>query len=158
MMEIKPCPFCAGVPHIRSEYEAYSESGGKFYHVRCGSCRAETGGKYAAKGDDCQNFYAELWDEWNQRSEISPSEADKWLAEATAQRDRADKADEMVAFLKKELARVANFNCDWDMLKACQESWRELAGENNKLKKEHDQLTESLDHARRMLAYSGKLQ
>lgn len=116
-MEIKPCPFCGGTPHIRSEYEEYSESGGKFYHVRCGSCRAETGGKYAAKGDDCPNFYAEIWYEWNQRSELSPSEADKWLAEATAQRDRAD-----------------------NLQLAC------------------DELAKSLSQARRILAYSGKLQ
>ncbi|HGM7737330.1 TPA: hypothetical protein ACKQIG_000924 [Serratia marcescens] len=31
------------------------------------------------------------------------------------------------AFLKEQLAQLANFNPDWDMLEACRESWREVA-------------------------------
>lgn len=31
------------------------------------------------------------------------------------------------AFLKEQLAKLANFNPDWDMLEACRESWREVA-------------------------------
>lgn len=31
------------------------------------------------------------------------------------------------AFLKEQLAKLANFNPDWDMLEACGESWREVA-------------------------------
>lgn len=30
------------------------------------------------------------------------------------------------AFLKEQLAKLANFNPDWDMLEACRESWREV--------------------------------
>ncbi|MEG9791155.1 hypothetical protein V6X42_01520 [Serratia marcescens] len=30
-------------------------------------------------------------------------------------------------FLKEQLAQLANFNPDWDMLEACRESWREVA-------------------------------
>ncbi|CAI1817460.1 Uncharacterised protein [Serratia quinivorans] len=30
------------------------------------------------------------------------------------------------AFLKEQLAQLANFNPDWDMLEACRESWREV--------------------------------
>jgi hypothetical protein len=89
-MEKKSCPFCGGKPHIASEYEPYSESGGKFYWVRCGSCRSQSAKKYASHGNDCHNLYAEVWDEWNQRFEQNPSEADRWLNEATEQRARAD--------------------------------------------------------------------
>lgn len=92
-MTMKPCPFCGGAPHIVSEYEPYSESGGKFYRVRCGSCRAQSAAKYASQGNDCPIFYAEVRDEWNQRHEENPAEADRWLKEATEQRDRADKAE-----------------------------------------------------------------
>lgn len=31
------------------------------------------------------------------------------------------------AFLKEQLAKLANFNPDWDMLEVCRESWREVA-------------------------------
>lgn len=31
------------------------------------------------------------------------------------------------AFLKEQLAKLANFNPDWDMLEACRESWRDVA-------------------------------
>ncbi|HEI8952742.1 TPA: hypothetical protein SLG95_000783 [Serratia liquefaciens] len=31
------------------------------------------------------------------------------------------------SFLKEQLAKLANFNPDWDMLEACRESWREVA-------------------------------
>lgn len=31
------------------------------------------------------------------------------------------------AFLKEQLAKLANFNPDWDMLEACRNSWREVA-------------------------------
>ncbi len=31
------------------------------------------------------------------------------------------------AFLKEQLAKLASFNPDWDMLEACRESWREVA-------------------------------
>lgn len=92
-MEIKPCPFCGGKPHIASEYEPYSESGGKFYWVRCGSCRAQSAKKYAAQGNDCPVFYSEVWDEWNQRIEQDSATIDKWFKEAEAQRDRADLAE-----------------------------------------------------------------
>jgi len=33
------------------------------------------------------------------------------------------------AFLKEQLAQLANFNPDWDKLEACQESWREVSAE-----------------------------
>ncbi|EPR2253404.1 ead/Ea22-like family protein [Yersinia enterocolitica] len=31
------------------------------------------------------------------------------------------------AFLKEQMAQLANFNPDWDKLEACQDSWRELS-------------------------------
>ncbi len=39
---------------------------------------------------------------------------------------RAEAAEKSNAFLKAELAKLANFNPDWDMLEACRESWREV--------------------------------
>ncbi|WP_426785079.1 hypothetical protein ACP3TB_13670 [Rahnella variigena] len=39
---------------------------------------------------------------------------------------RAEKAEKSNAFLKEQLAQLANFNPDWDMLEACRESWREV--------------------------------
>lgn len=41
-----------------------------------------------------------------------------------AQLEAAQKSN---AFLKEQMAQLANFNPDWDRLEACQESWRELA-------------------------------
>lgn len=35
------------------------------------------------------------------------------------------------AFLKEQLAKLANFNPDWDMLEACRDSWREVAAALN---------------------------
>lgn len=142
-MEIKNCAHCGhkGLPKT-----AHPGCDSGFVHCHCG-----------IKTDIFPSL-AEAIDVWNARHETNPSEADRWLNEAIEQRARADKSEEMVAFLKEQLARVANFNCDWDMLKACQESWRELAAEHNKLKKEYDQLTEALEQAKRMLDYAGKLQ
>lgn len=142
-MEIKKCLHCG--------YKAFAKN----IHQGC-----DGGIVYCNCGIKTDIFptISEAIDVWNARHEDKPSEADRWLKEAIEQRARADKSEEMVAFLKEQLARVANFNCDWDMLKACQESWRELAAEHNKLKKEYDQLTEALEQAKRMLDYAGKLQ
>ncbi|EOI6425084.1 hypothetical protein ACMU9U_001972 [Yersinia enterocolitica] len=41
-----------------------------------------------------------------------------------AQLEAAQKSN---AFLKEQLAQLANFNPDWDKLEASQDSWRELA-------------------------------
>ncbi|BEM75696.1 hypothetical protein SME36J_51190 (plasmid) [Serratia marcescens] len=35
------------------------------------------------------------------------------------------------AFLKEQLAKLANFNPDWDMVEACRDSWREVAAALN---------------------------
>lgn len=144
MMKVKPCP-CCGEEVLASE--GYKKP--FTYFIRCLTCGMQT---------DRHDKKEDAIDVWNARYELNPSVADRWLNEAIEQRARADKSEEMVAFLKDQLARVANFNCDWDMLKACQASWRELASEHNKLKKEHDQLNEALEQAKRMLDYAGKLQ
>lgn len=144
-MQIKKCEHCGGSAQHQQAWLPTS----MHEYIQCEQCGMRTG--------NCDSPQ-EAADIWNGRYEQNPSEADRWLNEAIGQRARADKSEEMVAFLKEQLARVANFNCDWDMLKACQESWRELAAEHNKLKKEYDQLTEALEQAKRMLDYAGKLQ
>lgn len=70
-----PCPFCGGAAHVASEadHPEYG-SGGRFYFVRCGTCRARSGSKYAAPGNDCAIFYSEVRAEWNQRAKEATSE------------------------------------------------------------------------------------
>ncbi|CNI48678.1 Uncharacterised protein [Yersinia intermedia] len=46
------------------------------------------------------------------------------LAAVEAQLEATQKSN---AFLKDQMAQLANFNPDWDKLEACQESWRELS-------------------------------
>lgn len=69
MSNLLPCPFCGGAAHVSSEadHPEYG-SGGRFYFVRCGTCRAQSGSKYAAPGNDCAIFYSEVRAEWNQRA------------------------------------------------------------------------------------------
>ncbi|HBB0788779.1 TPA: DUF551 domain-containing protein [Escherichia coli] len=75
MSNLLPCPFCGGAAHVASEadHPEYG-SGGRFYFVRCGTCRAQSGSKYAAPGNDCAIFYSEVRAEWNQRAKEANSE------------------------------------------------------------------------------------
>lgn len=50
--------------------------------------------------------------------------AQEQISDLIAQLEAAQKSN---AFLKEQMAQLANFNPDWDRLEACQESWRELA-------------------------------
>ncbi|EFF7648073.1 Lar family restriction alleviation protein [Escherichia coli] len=77
MSNLLPCPFCGGAAHVASEadHPEYG-SGGRFYFVRCGTCRAQSGSKYAAPGNDCAIFYSEVRAEWNQRAKKATSEQD----------------------------------------------------------------------------------
>ncbi|BEA28026.1 hypothetical protein DLV94_09005 [Shigella flexneri] len=77
MSNLLPCPFCGGAAHVASEadHPEYG-SGGRFYFVRCGTCRAQSGSKYAAPGNDCAIFYSEVRAEWNQRAKEANSEQD----------------------------------------------------------------------------------
>ncbi|HIE4322247.1 TPA: hypothetical protein ACXM6M_000648 [Serratia marcescens] len=55
------------------------------------------------------------------------AERDAFEASALALRDEWRASKKSNAFLKEQLAQLANFNPDWDMLEACRESWREVA-------------------------------
>ncbi|OWF79195.1 hypothetical protein B4900_11015 [Yersinia rohdei] len=46
------------------------------------------------------------------------------IEQLIAQLEAAQKSS---AFLKEQMAQLANFNPDWDKLEACQDSWRELS-------------------------------
>lgn len=70
MSSLLPCPFCgSNTPYLTSEpdHPEYG-SGGRFYYVKCPACRAQSGSKYASPGNDCQIFYSEVRNEWNQRA------------------------------------------------------------------------------------------
>lgn len=66
--ELKPCPFCGNEAvsiQSESDHPEYG-SGGRFYYVRCPSCRAQSGSKYAH--EVCPIFYSEVRQEWNNRA------------------------------------------------------------------------------------------
>lgn len=88
-MEIKPCPFCGSIGKIEASWDPHR------VFFECTGCDAKTG--FFRKGEDAA-------DAWNQRFEQNPSEADRWLKEATEQRARADLAeaqrDELAGYLE----------------------------------------------------------
>ncbi|HGE8458775.1 TPA: hypothetical protein ACGD77_002983 [Serratia marcescens] len=55
------------------------------------------------------------------------AERDAFEASALTLRDEWRASKKSNAFLKEQLAKLANFNPDWDMLEACRESWCEVA-------------------------------
>ncbi|EKN6209125.1 Lar family restriction alleviation protein [Yersinia enterocolitica] len=103
--ELKPCPFCGGKAHLLT-------SNGSFL-VECSACLTDflngpVGiGWYHSEKDAAAG--------WNDR----PSER-----ALIAQLEAAQKSN---AFLKEQMAQLANFNPDWDKLEASQDSWRELS-------------------------------
>lgn len=76
-MEIKPCPFCGGKSEVYRRGSAILR-----WYAMCTSCSASSDENYCSPKDAA--------DAWNQRFEDNPSEADRWLNEATEQRARAD--------------------------------------------------------------------
>ncbi|HEJ1075721.1 TPA: hypothetical protein SLP25_004484 [Serratia marcescens] len=64
----------------------------------------------------------ELDDE--QKVNCSPLYSQEYVSALLAELEASKKSN---AFLKEQLAQLANFNPDWDMLEACRESWREVA-------------------------------
>lgn len=79
-MEIKPCPFCGGKIEVYQRGVAIVR-----YYAKCTLCSVQTEDNYMRPEDAA--------DVVNQRHESSPSEADRWLKEATEQRARADLAE-----------------------------------------------------------------
>ncbi|EMN8761948.1 hypothetical protein ROV13_000985 [Serratia marcescens] len=55
------------------------------------------------------------------------AERDAFEASALALRDEWRASKKSNAFLKEQLAKLASFNPDWDMLEACRESWHEVS-------------------------------
>lgn len=76
-MEIKLCPFCGGTSEVYRRGSAILR-----WYAMCSSCSASSDEDYCSPEDAA--------DAWNQRFEDNPSEADRWLKEATEQRDRAE--------------------------------------------------------------------
>ena len=52
-----------------------------------------------------------------------------WTQRYDCANSRREAAEKSNAFLKGQLAELANFNPDWDKLEASYESWREIAAE-----------------------------
>lgn len=115
-MEIKPCPFCGGESEVYTKGVAIVR-----YYAKCSVCQVQT---------DDEMGPEQAADVWNSRVE-HPSEADKWLAEATNQREIAESLEEK---LEKATAKCTG------LIKQC------------------DDLQKAVQQMRRMLTYSGKLQ
>ncbi|SNZ21679.1 Lar family restriction alleviation protein [Cohaesibacter gelatinilyticus] len=64
-IEIKACPFCGGKGHISRDH--CPDDTGIFYSIKCGSCGAKSGEKYASHGNDCGLLFQEVRDLWNNR-------------------------------------------------------------------------------------------
>lgn len=56
--------------------------------------------------------------------EVKPLYSQEYVSALLTELEASKKSN---AFLKEQLAKLANFNPDWDMLEACRESWREVA-------------------------------
>jgi hypothetical protein len=69
---LAPCPFCGGAPYLSREYD--NDTGGAFHAYVCRSCRAKSGDKYA--NETCGQFFAELRDAWNARTDAAQRIAD----------------------------------------------------------------------------------
>ncbi|WP_208952448.1 hypothetical protein [Rahnella sp. ChDrAdgB13] len=61
-----------------------------------------------------------------EHKEIGPLTVTMQRVEGLTPAHKLAAAEKSNAFLKEQLAQLANFNPDWDRLEACQESWREV--------------------------------
>lgn len=66
MRDIKPCPFCGGIPHVSRD--PCPDGGGAYVSIKCGSCRSKSGEKYFSYGNDCPQTYVEARNDWNTRT------------------------------------------------------------------------------------------
>ncbi len=90
-MEIKPCPFC-GSNKVKVVHDLVIPDMLYYSFAECVSddcCKAPAAYWFSDK-DEAESAAI---DAWNQRFEQNPSEADRWLKEATEQRARADIAE-----------------------------------------------------------------
>lgn len=71
--KLKACPFCGGGAFV--SHETDNDGFGVFYSVKCRQCLAETAPRFASRGNDCQQFYAEVRELWNTRAEVKGSSA-----------------------------------------------------------------------------------
>ncbi|NMT27359.1 hypothetical protein [Serratia marcescens] len=69
--------------------------------------------------DQCDYLFAA-----NLEKLLQPLYSQEYVSALLAELEASKKSN---AFLKEQLAKLANFNPDWDMLEACRESWREVA-------------------------------
>ena len=69
---MRACPFCGGKPHSRTEADL--DGFGRFYWFECGGCKARSREKFAT--ETCPQFYEEVRDAWNRRTDLTPPAAD----------------------------------------------------------------------------------
>ena len=84
---MRACPFCGGKPHSRTEADL--DGFGRFYWFECGGCKARSSEKFAT--ETCTQFYQEVRDAWNRRTDLTPPAADyvaglEWAVVALAEK------------------------------------------------------------------------
>ena len=98
-VELLPCPFCGGQPHMKSDSDV---DGCYWSKVRCGICGAATRGKWASSSaNTCPQWYAEAREEWNTRACVAHATAAKdaeiEALRADAERYRCLRAQNVIA-------------------------------------------------------------
>lgn len=79
MSELKPCPFCGGKARIDTEYDM--DGFGNFHKVECSDCGASSKPHFATQGNECPQYYQEVRDDWQNRTDDKLKEENTKLKE-----------------------------------------------------------------------------